>query len=291
MLSPELLQKIQRIYIKSSYLANDVFAGEYESAFKGRGMEFEAVREYIPGDDIRAIDWNVTARMNHPFIKTFHEEREQTLMLLVDGSASEDFGSQKRFKREVVAEIAAVLAYAAIKSSDKVGLIIFTDRVETYIPPKKGRGHVWHVISEILSFKPIGKQTDMTEALNYFNRVTHRRSICFVISDFLSEGFEQSMKLAKFKHDVIALSVVDPLEESFSAGGIMSFYDLETGDVVSIDMGSAKVRRSFKISRNKEAQRKKRLFQTMNVDYLSLQTNRDYIEPLLGFFRMREHRL
>lgn len=291
MLSPELLQKIQRIYIKSNYLANDVFAGEYESAFKGRGMEFEAVREYVPGDDVRIIDWNVTARMDTPFVKTFREEREQTLMLLVDGSASEDFGSQQRFKREVVAEIAAVLAYAAIKSSDKVGLIIFTDRVERFIPPKKGRGHVWHVISEILSFKPKGKKTDMYEALNYFSRVIHRRSICFVISDFLSSGFEQPMKLVKFKHDVIALSVADPLEDSFSAGGIMSFYDLETGEVVSIDMGSSKVRQSFKIARNKDYQKKVKLFQSMNVDYLSLQTNHDYIKPLLSFFRMREKRL
>lgn len=291
MLSPELLKKIQRIYIKSNYLANDIFAGEYESAFRGRGMEFESVREYSPGDDVRIIDWNVTARMNHPFVKIFREEREQTVMLLVDGSASEDFGSQKRFKREVVAEIAAVLAYAAIKSSDKVGLIIFTDRVEKFIPPKKGRGHVWHVISEILSFEPKGKKTDMDEAINYFSRVMHRRSTCFVISDFLYEGFEEPMRLARFKHDVIALSVADPLEDSFSSGGMMSFYDLETGEVVSIDMGSSKVRQSFRIARNKDFQKKARLFQSIKIDYLSLQTNRDYIEPLLKFFRMREQRM
>jgi len=291
MLSPELLQKIQRIYIKTNFLTNDVFAGEYESAFKGRGMQFESVREYIAGDDIRTIDWNVTARMNHPFVKIFREEREQTVMLLVDGSASEDFGSQKIFKKEIVAEIAAVLAYAAIKSNDKVGLIIFSDRVERFIPPKKGSSHVWHVISEILSFQPKGRTTNMEEALNYFSRVIHRRSICFVISDFLSEGYEQPLKLARFKHDVVALSVVDPLEDNFSAGGIMSFYDLETGEVVSIDMGSPKVRQSFKLARTKETQKRLKTFQSMRVDYLSLWTNRDYIEPLLGFFRMREKRM
>ena len=291
MLSPDLLKKIQRIYIKSNYLANEVFAGEYETAFRGRGMEFEEVREYIPGDDIRTIDWNVSARMDRPYVKVFREEREQTVMLLVDGSASGGFGSKIRLKRDGAAEIAAVLAYAAIKSNDKVGLIIFTDRVECFIPPKKGRGHVWHVISEILSFKPRGKKTDMGNALNYLSRVVHRRSICFVISDFLTEGYETPLQVARFKNDVIAIFVADPLEEEFGSGGIMSFTDLETGEIVSIDMGGREVRRSFHILRNKEIQRVTKKFQSMKIDALRLKTDRDYIEPLLEFFRMREKRL
>ncbi|MBI2340524.1 MAG: DUF58 domain-containing protein [Deltaproteobacteria bacterium] len=291
MLSPDLLKKIQRIYIKSNYLANDVFAGEYETAFRGRGMEFEEVREYAPGDDIRAIDWNVTARMDRPYVKVFREEREQTVMLLIDGSASQGFGSKGRLKREVVAELAAVLAYAAIKSNDKVGLIIFTDQVERFIPPKKGRGHVWHVISEILSFKPRGLKTDMAEALNYLSRVVHRRSILFVVSDFLTEGYDISLRTARFKNDTIALSVFDPLEAEFCAGGIMSFQDLETGEVISIDMGSAGTRRSFGLLRREEEEGIVRRFRSMKIDHLRLKTDRDFIEPLLKFFRMREKRI
>lgn len=291
MLSPDLLKKIQHIYIKSNYLANDVFAGEYETAFRGRGMEFEEVREYIPGDDIRAIDWNVSARMDHPYVKVFREEREQTVMLMVDGSASGGFGSKTRLKRDVSAEIAAVLAYAAIKSNDKVGLIIFTDHVECYIPPNKGRGHIWHVISRILSFVPKGTKTDMGVALNYLSRVVHRRSICFVISDFLTEKYETPLQVARFKNDVIALQIGDPLEEEFKLGGIMSFADLETGEVISVDMGSDKVRRSFENMRNQEMQRVSKKFQSMKIDFLRLKTNRDYIEPILNFFRMREKRL
>lgn len=291
MLSPDLLKKVQRIYIKSNYLANDVFAGEYETAFRGRGMEFEEVREYMPGDDIRAIDWNVSARMDRPFVKVFREEREQTVMLAVDGSASGGFGSKGRLKRDVTAEVAAVLAYAAIKCNDKVGLVIFTDRVECYIPPKKGRGHIWNVISRILSFQPQGIKTDIGVALNYLSRVVHRRSICFVISDFLTEGYEIPLQVARFKNDVIALEVGDPLEEEFGPGGIMSFADLETGEVISIDMGSEGARRSFRLLRGEERRKVSKKFQSMKIDFLRLKTSRDYIEPLLEFFRMREKRL
>lgn len=290
-LSPELLKKIQHIYIKGRYLANDVFAGEYETAFRGRGIEFEEVREYIPGDDIRSIDWNVSARMGRPFIKVYREEREQTLMLLVDASASGNFGSVKKPKRDVVGEIAAVLAYAAVKSNDKVGLIIFTDRVERYIPPKKGRGHVWHVISEILSFKPEGKKTDMREALNYFNRVARRRSICFVISDFFAEDYETSLKFARFKHDVIALMINDALEKSFPKGAWMSFKDLETGSLISLDMGNRRTREAYLAARADDMNKKISQFRSMNLDLLTIQTNQDYIDPLLRFFRMREKRL
>ncbi|MBI4410947.1 MAG: DUF58 domain-containing protein [Deltaproteobacteria bacterium] len=291
MLSPDLLKKIQHIYIRSNYLANDVFAGEYETAFRGRGMEFEEVREYIPGDDIRTIDWNVSARMDRPYVKVFREEREQTVMLLIDGSASGVFGSKKRLKRDVIAEIAAVLAYAAVKSNDKVGLLVFTDRVECFIPPKKGRGHVWHVISQILSFQPRGRKTDMGVALNYLSRVVHRRSICFVISDFLAEGYETPMQVVRFKNDVIALQIGDPLEEEFAGGGIMSFADLESGEIVSIDMGSEKARQSFCALRDREMREVTKKFRSMKIDHLRLRTNRDYVEPLLEFFRLREKRL
>lgn len=289
MLSPELLQKIQRVYITSRYLANDVFAGEYETAFRGRGMEFEEVREYMPGDDIRAIDWNVTARMGRPFVKIFREEREQTVMLIVDGSASESFGS-RRLKRDVTAELGAVLAYAAIKSNDKVGLIIFTDRVERYIPPKKGKGHVWRVISEILSFKPQGTKTNLGAALTYFSRVVRRRSVCFVISDFLMDNFATPLQVASYKHDVVALHVTDPLEKEFPDGGLISFYDLETGEMSERDLGSPSLRNAFKKERSRELHQKQSKFNSMGIDSLFLQTDTDTIEPLLRFFRMREKR-
>lgn len=291
MLSPELLKKIQQIYITSRYLANDVFSGEYATAFRGRGMEFEEVREYTPGDDIRIIDWNVTARTSRPYVKIFREEREQTVMLLVDGSSSENFGSVKRTKRELVAEIAALLAYAAIKSNDKVGLIIFTDTVERFIPPKKGKSHVWRVISEILSFKPQGKKTNIGEALHYMGKVVNRRSVTFVLSDFMAPEFEKEMKIARCKHDLIALKISDPLEEEFKTGGLMTFEDLETGSLMTVDLSSPSVRRAFFKMREKEDQKIRSQFQSMNMDTLFLKTNEDYMGPLLRFFRMRENRL
>ncbi len=290
MLSPELLKKIERIYITSKMMVNDIFAGEYESAFRGHGMEFEEVREYSPGDDIRAIDWNVTARMDRPFVKVFREEREQTVMLVVDGSGSQDFGSQKNPKREVVAEIAAILAYAAIKSSDKVGLLIFTDRVERYIPPKKGRGHVWRVISEILSFKPKGVKTNIAEALTYLNKVMHRKSVCFLLSDFFADNFETALRVARFKHDMVALHISDPLESSFPAGGLLTFRDLESGRLVTRDMSSVEARNFYQIARNKERQKLLARFRSMNIDSLFLDTQRDPIHALLEFFKMRERR-
>lgn len=291
MLSPEILQKIQRIYIKSRHLANDAFAGEYETAFRGRGMEFEEVREYTPGDDVRAIDWNVTARMNHPFVKVYREEREQTVMLIMDASASENFGSQKILKKDVVAEIAAVLTYAAVKSNDKVGLIMFSDRIEKYIPPKKGRAHVWHVISEILSFKPKGMETNMNEAVNFFTRVANRCSICFVISDFQTHGFERGLQIANFKHDVIAMMVHDPLELAFPRGALMTFKDLETGATQVVDLGSKRSRQLYADHQKEQLDEKIKSFRSMNIDCLSLRADLDYIEPLLKFFRMRERRI
>ena len=218
-LPEEVIRRIRSIHIRTNYLANDVMAGEYESAFRGRGMEFEEVREYAFGDEIRSIDWNVTARMGHPYVKLYREERELTMMLLIDLSTSQRFGSGKRFKSELAAELAAVLAYTAIKSNDKVGLIIFTDRVEKFIPPKKGRGHVWRVIREILSFTPARKDTEIGAALEYLNRVVNRRSITFIISDFLTSGFEKSLKIANQKHDIVAVHLSDPRENPSPRSG------------------------------------------------------------------------
>ncbi len=290
MLSADLLKKIQHIYIKSRYLANDIFSGEYESAFRGRGMEFEEVREYFPGDDIRTIDWNVTARMDKPFVKVFREEREQTVMLVVDGSASQNFGSKNRLKREMAAEVAAVLAYAAVKSKDKVGLLIFTDQVERFIPPKKGRGHVWRVISEILSFKPIGLRTNLDTALTFLMTAIHRRAVCFIISDFLDTPYEKSLKTGRMKHDLVLFHLTDPIEESMDKGGWIYMRDLESGSLLARNLGSPSVRRSFTIEQNKEIQKRKNRFNQAGVDSLFLRSDRDYIPPLLQFFKMREKR-
>lgn len=291
MLSPEILQKIQTIYIKSRFMANDVFAGEYETAFRGRGMEFEEVREYMPGDDIRAIDWNVTARMNQPFVKIFREEREQTMMLMVDASASEHFGSGNRRKLDLVTEIAAVLAFAAIKSNDKVGLIIFTDRVEHFIAPKKGRAHVWRVISEILSFQPEGRRTNMEEALVFLSQVIHRRSICFMISDFHAQHYMQRMKIVRQKHDLIALCIQDPLEQALPRGGLITFQDLESGAELVVDLSSTASRQQFAQLQAQRLNRLERAFHEFDIDALFLNAHEDYINTLLKFFRLREKRL
>ena len=290
MLSPELLKKIEHIFIKSRYLANDVFAGEYETAFRGRGMEFEEVREYLPGDDYRLIDWNVSARMDRPFVKIFREEREQTVVFLVDLSASENFGSVKRLKRDVVAEITAILSFAAVKSNDKVGLLIFSDRIEKYIPPKKGRGHVWHVISEILSHRALGVKSDLPLALGYLSRVLHRRAVCFVISDFLFEGGETPLKVAALKHDVIALMVNDPMEFASREGGLMVFRDLETGEARLVDFGSAVVKRRFEEERRKGMEELEKKSRSGGIDFLTLRSDEDYVKPLLRLFREREKR-
>lgn len=291
MLSPELVAKIQKIFIRSRYLANDVFSGEYETAFRGRGMEFEEVREYIPGDDIRTIDWNVSARMDRPFVKVFREEREQTLVLIIDASASVLFGSRVRLKKDLMAEVAALLAYAAINSNDKVGLIVFSDHVEKFIPPKKGRGHVWKVISEILALTPSARKTDIAGALRFFSKVIHRRSICFLISDFLAEDFEAELQIARIQHDVIPMIMGDPLEGSLPEAGLICLEDLETGAKTIIDMGSPRVREAFIKQREEATRKREALFRRLAVDHLKLQTDEDTINPLLKFFRMREKKL
>lgn len=290
MLPPEILKKIKRIQLKTNYLANEIFAGEYESAFRGRGMEFEEVREYQPGDDIRTIDWNVTARSGRPFVKVYREEREMTVMILVDMSASLDFGTRERLKREAAAEVAAVLAYAAIKSNDKVGLILFTDRVEKFIPAKKGRGHVYRVIQEILSFTPQHPKTQIRVPLEYLIRVMHRRSICFLISDFLDDGYERALAIAKRRHDMVCIQLHDPAEDSFPKAGWMQWRDLESGELHWVNSSGADFQKNFRELAQARLLAPQKIFQSMGVDSVLIDQSKDYIHPLLQFFRYREKR-
>lgn len=291
MIPKEVLHKIKQIDIKSKYLATEVFSGEYESAFRGRGMEFEEVREYQPGDDIRSIDWNVTARTGNPHVKIFKEERELSVVFLVDSSASLNFGTRQRYKQEVAAEVAAILAYAAIKSSDKVGLITFTDQVEKYIPPKKGTGHVWRVIKEILTFAPEKKGTNLEGALEFLVKVLPRRVVCFVISDFISPAFRKGLGIAAKRHDMIALMLSDPAEAKIPSFGWVNFQDAETGEMRWVDTRTREFQTTFK---NNLAERRNKLmenFQSLGIDVCPIETNKDYVNPLLRLFRMREKKI
>ncbi len=291
MIPKEILQKIQKIHIRTSYLVNDIFAGEYESAFRGRGMEFEEVREYMPGDDIRDIDWNVTARMGHPYIKLYREERELTIMLLVDVSSSGLFGTVKQLKNELAAELASVLAFAAIKSNDKVGLVIFSDHVERYIPPKKGRSHVWRVIKEVLEHQPRSTGTDIGAALNYLNTVCRRRAVVFLISDFIARGYETALRITNKKHDVIAINITDPRERELPGVGMVALEDAETGETLLIDTTDEQVRKAYRLLAEEKFQQRLSTFKAAHIDYIDIRTDMPYIDTLLKFFRMREKRL
>ena len=291
MIPQEILHKIKKIHIRSNHLVNDIFAGEYESAFRGRGMEFEEVREYAPGDDIRDIDWNVTARMGHPFVKVYREERELTILLLVDVSSSGLFGTVRQLKNELSAEIASVLAFAATKSNDKVGLIIFSDHVEKYIPPKKGRGHVWRVIKEVLEHQPRSTGTDITAALNYLNMVCRRRAVCFLISDFIARGYEQALTITHKKHEVIAIRVRDPREQELPAVGIVELEDAETGATIAVDTSDESVRKAYRMLTTERFQSWLKLLRSAGIDYMDIRTDAPYIDTMLRFFRMREKRL
>ncbi|MFO1462204.1 MAG: DUF58 domain-containing protein [bacterium] len=290
MLPPEILKKIKRIQLKTNYLANEIFAGEYESAFRGRGMEFEEVREYQPGDEIRSIDWNVTARMGRPFVKVYREEREMTVMILVDMSASLDFGTRERLKREAAAEVAAVLAYAAIKSNDKVGLILFTDRVERFIPAKKGKGHVYRVIQEILTFTPQHPGTQIRVPLEYLIRVMNRRAICFLLSDFVDQGYERALAIAKRRHDMVCIQLYDPAETAFPKAGWLQWRDPETGECHWVNSSRRSFQEKFKKLSEALRQGPQKIFQSIGVDSVVIDQSRDYIQPLLQFFRLREKR-
>ena len=294
MLDPTLIKKISRIQIHTNHLVTEVMAGEYESAFRGRGMEFEEVREYQAGDDIRDIDWNVTARMGHPYVKLYKEERELTIILLVDVSSSGHFGSVKSLKTEVCAEIAALLAYTAIKNNDKVGLIIFSDTVERYIPPKKGRGHVWMVIREVLQHQPQRGQTDIAQALEFMAKVVRRRSICFLISDFIAEDYERPLRLAAKKHDLITISISDPREMNLPKIGFLELEDAETGETILIDTYDPNIRTGLLKLGQKEAEKRKDLFRSMGIDHVDItidESDNFYINPILKLFRLREKRL
>ncbi|RJX32929.1 MAG: DUF58 domain-containing protein [Desulfurivibrio sp.] len=290
MISSELAAKIRTIRIYTSKAVNDILAGEYESVFKGRGMEFDEVRAYQPGDDIRAIDWNVTARTGHPFVKQYVEERELTIFFLVDLSASGAFGSGQRLKNEVAAELCALLAFSAIKNNDKVGLIAFTDTVELFIPPKKGPTHVLRLIREILSFSPERGRTSIAASLHFFGRISHKRAVAFLVSDFLDEDFSTPMRIIARRHDLIAVSITDPRERELPAAGLIELEDAESGGRLLIDSSSPAVRRAFAAAAARRLKELAGQFAAMGVDHIPLQTDEDYVLDLVRFFRMRERR-
>ncbi|KKQ79543.1 MAG: hypothetical protein UT02_C0032G0005 [Parcubacteria group bacterium GW2011_GWC2_38_7] len=290
MLPSEILKKIKNIHIKTKHLVNAAMAGEYESVFRGRGMEFEEVREYQPGDEIRSIDWNVTARMGTPFVKKYKEERELTVMLVVDVSFSGRFGTVNCFKNELAAELAAILAYLAIRNNDKVGLLLFTDRVEKFLPPKKGRSYVWRVIKEVLSYEPKNKDTNIGVALDFLNKVLDRKAICFLISDFLTSGYEKSLRLTGKKHDLISVTISDPKETALPEIGIMEMEDAETGENILIDTADYSFRKGFDLVVKNEIAQRSSLFRSINIDTINIRTDSSYIFPIMKFFRTREKR-
>ncbi len=284
----ELLKQVRRLEIKTRALTNNIFAGEYHSAFKGRGMSFAEVREYQPGDDIRDIDWNVTARMNRPYVKVFEEERELTLMLVIDLSASQSFGTRERTQRELAAEIAATLSFSAIQNNDKVGVIFFTDRVEKFIPPKKGRKHILYIIRELLSFQPKGQRTDIGTALEYLMRVMTKRTITFVLSDFLdTSDYSRPLLVTARKHDLIGLQLYDKWMADLPDVGLLKLTDAETGHEQIIDTSSSKVRLHQKKWWSLHQAKLKQNFQTHGVDLVSVSTDGDYVRPLMSLFARR----
>lgn len=283
----ELLKKVRKIEIKTRGLSNQIFSGEYHSAFKGRGMTFSEVREYQPGDDIRAIDWNVTARFNHPYVKVFEEEREMTVMLLVDVSSSGEFGTQKQLKQELITELCAVLSFSSIQNNDKIGVIFFTDKIEKFIPPKKGKSHVLRIIRDLIEFKPEHKATDLKVALKYLTSVIKKRSIAFVISDFMSPDFSDSLKIANRKHDIVALRVYDKREQELPNVGLVKLIDAENGQIKWVDTSNKEVRNQFAMNaREKEAQLRD-LFNKSGVDAANISTSESYIVPLTNLFKRR----
>lgn len=290
MIPQEVMKQIRRIQIRTSHMVNDILAGQYESVFKGQGMEFKEVREYVPGDDIRMIDWNVTARTNSPHVKLLVEERELTVMLMVDASGSGRFGSVSRFKNELAAELCAVLAFSAIKNNDKVGLIIFTDDIELYVPPSKGRTHVLRVIREVLYFEPKGTKTNIPGALRFLNGITKRRAVAFLVSDFMEEDYEVSLRIANRRHDIIAVSVSDPREETLPDVGLLSVRDAETGRETLVNTSDAEVRKQYALDAIGRARKRDDIFKRTKVDAMHVRTDRSYVEEIYKFFRMRERR-
>lgn len=290
MISKEILKKVRKIEIRTKGMVNNILGGEYQSAFKGRGMEFSEVRAYTYGDDIRQIDWNVTARTGEPFIKMFEEEREQTLMLCVDISPSGVFGSRTQSKMELAIEICAVLAFSAIKNSDKVGLVLFTDVIEKVVPPKKGRIHVLRLIRELLTTEPEGTGTDISEALSYVNRLLNRRAIVVMASDFQDKSYNKQLKITNKKHDLVSIFINDKLEDELPDLGLIPLKDAETGQEVLVDTSSKKVRQAYQKRRIKEKEQIRNQFLRMKIDTIELHTNESYVQPLMNFFHRRARR-
>ena len=291
MIEKELIEKIRHIEIHSARLVNTLLSGEYHSVFKGQGMEFAEVREYTPGDDVRGIDWNVTARLNSPFVKIFEEERELTVMLMVDMSGSLLFGSVDKTKQQIAAELTAILAFSAMKNNDKVGLILFTDRIEKFVPPRKGRSHGLRIIREILSFEPAGNKTDIRSALEYFNHTIKKKSIAFLISDFIDEGYEKIMNVVGKKHDLIGVVLNDPRESEMPRSGLIKFKDAETGNIRVIDTSNKAIQQWFSETLQSREVERKSTFIKSRLDAIEIKTSESYVKPLVNFFKMRERRV
>lgn len=283
----ELIKKVRKIEIKTKRLSNQIFSGEYHSAFKGRGMAFSEVRDYAIGDEIRTIDWNVTARFNEPFVKVFEEERQLTVMLLVDISASGMFGTRQQLKRETITELCAVLAFSAVSNNDQIGLVLFSDKIEKFIPPKKGKSHILRIIRELINFEPTGKETDIELGLKYFTQMIKKKSVAFVLSDFVDQGFEDALKIASRKHDVVALKVTDKAENELPRIGIARFKDLETGESCWINTSSARVRANYKAKAAERDEQIRKLFMKTKTDFTEIHTDEGYIKPLINLFKNR----
>lgn len=286
----ELFKKARKIEIASRRLVDEQLAGQYSSVFKGRGLVFSDVRPYYAGDDVRAIDWNITARMNAPHVKQFIEERDRTVNLMIDASASGHFGSRGTTKRELAAELAAVVAFSAIKNNDRVGLFIVTDKVERYVPPKKGRRHVLRVIGEILAFEPQSRKTDLAKGLDFLGKVARRRSVVFLVSDFLSDGWERAMRITAQRHELVPVVVGDPMEQELPAVGLVLLEDLETGEVVEVDT-SSRARAEFAEKAKRAAELREQTLRRVNVQTVEVTTNQPYVDALIAFFRARAKRM
>lgn len=290
MTTREILKKVRQIEIRTRGLVNEVFSGEYHSVFRGRGMEFSEVREYQVGDDIRSIDWNVTARFDHPFVKIFEEERELTVILAVDMSGSQKFGSGKYTKQQIAAEISAILAFSSLKNNDKVGLILFSDKVEKYIPPKKAKSHTLRIIRDLLSFEPSGKGTNIKSALEFLNRMQSKRAIVFLLSDFNDSGYETILKVVGKRHDLVGVMIEDDKENEIPAVGLLRVLDPENGNFITLDTSSTAFSEWYKARRSKLTGERKNLFLRSKIDSISVNTKESYIKPLVNFFKMRESR-
>jgi uncharacterized protein (DUF58 family) len=290
MIPKELLKKIRRIEIRTSHLVNEALAGQYHSAFKGRGMEFEEVRPYQIGDDVRTIDWNVSARSGEPFVKVFREERELTVLLVVDVSRSQEFGSHEQFKRELVAELGATLAFSAIKNNDRVGLVCFTDRVEKFVPPRKGTAHVLRVIRELLAFQPTGRGTNIAAALDHVNRILRKRAVVFLISDLQDAGYDRALRLARRRHDLIVININDRREQTLPNVGLIDLIDNESGRRMVIDTASRRFRETYGRLMHEENERRDRRLRQLRIDSVNIETGSSFVEPLARLFHKRELR-